>query len=161
VLFPGDKQEARFGHLLHQVLNNLTDSDEMHLGAKPKDVGTHSIRKGAITFCTGMAGGPSISCIYLRAGWSFGDTQDRYIVSTIGGDQFTGRVVCGLPNTTMEFRTLPPHFQDKMPAIPLATWKEILPNYEYYPVGFKQTLIYLLGSIVYHRKWLEDYLGPS
>lgn len=35
--------------------------------------------------------------VYLRAGWSLGNVQDRYIFAGPGGDQLVGRAVCGLP----------------------------------------------------------------
>ena len=52
--------------------------------------------------------------VYLRAGWSIGNTQDRYVFSGAGSEQIVGRAVCGLPIQSMDFAILPPHFQMKM-----------------------------------------------
>ena len=48
--------------------------------------------------------------VYLRAGWSLGNVQDRYIFAGSGGDQIVGRAISGLPLNDMRFATLPPHF---------------------------------------------------
>ena len=49
--------------------------------------------------------------VYLRAGWSLGNVQDRYIFAGPGGDQIVGRTVSGLPVTDRTFSILPPHFE--------------------------------------------------
>lgn len=66
------------------------------LGLKVEDFGTHSFRKGIATYAAGFIGGPSIIAIFLRAGWSLGQVHDRYLTYADGGDQFCGRVACGL-----------------------------------------------------------------
>ncbi|ETV66997.1 hypothetical protein H257_16688 [Aphanomyces astaci] len=44
-----------------------------------KDIGTHSIRKGAATFVSsGSTGGPSIISVCLRCGWFLGNVMERY-----------------------------------------------------------------------------------
>jgi hypothetical protein len=159
-LFPGEKQEARFSKLLRRVLQSLTETESSLLGAKVNEIGTHSTRKGASSYCSGMVGGPSMAQIYLRAGWSLGDVQDRYIFSGNGGDQFTGRVVCGLPNTDLAFRTLPPHFNREF-DIDESRWSEILPGYAEYPHAFKQVAVYLLASILYHEAWLRQNISSQ
>lgn len=156
-LFDGDDQERRFSKLLGKVLSELNENELNQLGAKAKDIGTHSARKGAPTFCSGMICGPSPVQIFLRAGWSLGGVQDRYLFSGSGGDQFTGRVVSGLPNTCSDFSTLPPHFITEV-NISLSEWEEILPSYSRFSPHFKQVIIYLLASLIYHEKWLRDNL---
>lgn len=48
--------------------------------------------------------------VYLRAGWSLDNVQDRYIFAGAGGDQIVGRAASGLPITDLRFAVLPPHF---------------------------------------------------
>ena len=78
---------------------------------KKKPHGTHSIRKGVAIFASsGSTGGPSIVSICLRCGWSLGNVMERYFRFENAGDQFTGRVVAGLPVNHSNFAILPPHF---------------------------------------------------
>ena len=51
--------------------------------------------------------------VYLRAGWSLGNVQDRYIFAGAGGDQIVGRAAAGLPITDMRFAVLAPHFSNE------------------------------------------------
>jgi len=57
-----------------------------------------------------MPGGPTAIAIYLRAGWSLGNVQQRYILAGDGGDQVCGRAATGLKITDPSFAALPPHF---------------------------------------------------
>ena len=117
------------------------------------DVGTHSFRKGVATFCSGFIGGPSVIAIFLRAGWSLGQVQDRYIQFCEGGDQLAGRIAAGLNyNTGADFAVLPPHFSGH--ALTPEEWLIILPYYESYPVNFQAVLPFLLASLVYHWDWI-------
>ena len=127
------------------------------MGAKIDQIGTHSARKGAPTYCLSMIGGPSAVQVFLRAGWSLGNVQDRYLFNGDGGDQLTGRTVCGLPNTDCTFSTLPPHFIDTF-EMTNKEWLQTLPIYNSYPNTFKQVVPYLLASIVYHEEWLRNNL---
>ena len=63
------------------------------MGYQLKDLGTHSIRKGAMTYCCGQPGGPPPAAIFLRAGWSMGKVRNVYICWEVGGDQFVDRVL--------------------------------------------------------------------
>ena len=56
----------------------------------------------------------SAVAVYLRAGWSIGNTQDRYIFSGAGSDQIVGRAVCGLPIQSMDLQFCHLIFQMKM-----------------------------------------------
>ena len=66
-------------------------------------------RKGPSTFLLTLSNCLNAANIYLRAGWSTGNVQDRYIFSDVGGDQIVGRAVAGLP---VNSQVLPPHFTD-------------------------------------------------
>ena len=103
-----------------------------------------------------MVNGPSALQIYLRAGWTVGAVQDRYLFAGEGGDQLTGRALSGLPFNDSTFATLPPHFDpDKLQLI---RWSAVLPLYEQLPETFKRTLPFLLAAICYHEQWLRATL---
>lgn len=126
------------------------------LGYAIGDFGTHSFRKGIATFCSGLIGGPSVIAIFIRAGWSLGQVQDRYISAAEGGDQLCGRVACGLDfNGGSTFSVLPPHF-DRMDILTAEEWAEIVPMYAEYPVGFQACLPFLLASLVFHWDWINE-----
>ena len=98
-------------------------------------------------------GGPAAINIWLRAGWSLGSVQSRYIFEGAGGDQFVGIAATGLSTCDPDFAILPPHFNTtKGPVISVQEWKDILPGYEtYYPLTFLVALPHLLASLVYHQ----------
>ena len=49
------------------------------LGIRIGEIETHSFRKGIATSLANCPGGPSAISIWLRAGWSLGNVQSRYI----------------------------------------------------------------------------------
>jgi hypothetical protein len=156
-LFEGKKQRDRYCRILRVVLKELSNDEVNEVGVKVNKLGTHSIRKGSTSYCSGMVAGPSPVQIYLRAGWSIGNVQDRYLFNGTGGDQYTGRVISGLPNTTTDFIALPPHFsQDSDKTFSKEFWTAILPEYSKFPTAFREVCIYLLASIVFHYTWLKE-----
>ena len=156
--------EDRFGGWLRTIClvpRNLTMLVE--LGVDVSDVGTHSFRKGVAEFLSGMVGGASPISIYLRAGWSLGPVQSRYILEAHGGDQLCGRAATGLDITNNDFASLPPHFNNQNGTIlTVAEWDDILPGYStFYPALFRPVISYLLASVVYHRSWLLSTLSET
>lgn len=140
-----------FSKWLQNALDNI-----QNLGNEAKDYGTHSFRKGIATYCSGFIGGPSVIAIFLRAGWSLGQVQDRYITYSDGGDQFCGRISAGLNyNGGSQFAVLPPHFNITNNNVVLTReeWLLICPRYEQYPITFQSCIPYLLASLVYHHDW--------
>ena len=70
----------------------------------PEDFGTHSIRKGAVTFfATGCTTRTPIESICLRANWSMPGAMNCYIKYESAGDQFTGKCVSGRSSMSTEF----------------------------------------------------------
>jgi hypothetical protein len=125
--------EARFSKWLLNTCENISDS-LLTFGLELIDLGTHSFRKGAASFLSSMPGGASIIAIYLRAGWSLGPVQSRYILECDGGDQLCGRAATGLSITDANFAALPPHFLSEV----IIDWDIIIPNYSnIYPENFK------------------------
>jgi hypothetical protein len=155
-IFDGAHSEQRFSEVLSRAIASLPVSDLPRLGGDKKQLGTHSVRKGAASYCTGMINGPSTVQVFLRAGWSLGNVQDRYLFAGAGGDQVTGRVLSGLPFNDCSFSSLPPHFgKDGLDHI---QWASILPLYERVPETFKRALPSLLASICHHEPWLRSTL---
>ena len=112
-LFDGSDSEGRFSKLLNKILESIAkESPNTDLGAEITDLGTHSNRKGAATYLLGIFMLSAVN-VYLRAGWSLGNVQDRYIFAGSGGDQIVGRAISGLPLTDMRFATLPPYFSNE------------------------------------------------
>jgi hypothetical protein len=130
-IFDGAHSEARFSDVLGRTIGSLPVIDLPRLGGEKKQLGTHSVRKGAASYCAGMINGPSTVQVFLRAGWSLGNVQDRYLFAGAGGDQLTGRVLTGLPFTEATFATLPPHFSTAGQA--LVPWQTVLPLYSRVP----------------------------
>ena len=126
--------------------------------------GTHSLRKGAISLVSSTLHGPNSASIHLRAGWSLGSVQDRYIFCDPGADQFCGRCLNALSLDDTTFAVLPPHF---LPAQPLfvgdetAGWKSILPGYERLPPCFQSAARFMLASLVFHQDWLRASLPAA
>ena len=72
-------QSLEFGKVLARALGEEDISALLaELTLKRSDLGTHSIRKGALTFaCSGSTEAPSLSAVCLRAGWTMGSVQDK------------------------------------------------------------------------------------
>lgn len=127
-----------------------------NLGYSIGDFGTHSCRKGIASYCAGFIGGPSVISIFLRAGWSLGQVQDRYISNSEGGDHLTGRVACGLNfNDGEQFSVLPPTFK-KSSVLSKDDWVNVIPCYTDFPIAFQACLPHLLASLVYHWDWINE-----
>ena len=77
-LFEGNHSEKRFSDSLKSLLKGLTEAEVLTLGSKISDIGTHSIRKGAASYCMGIEG-PNPVMVHLRAGWSLGNVANRYL----------------------------------------------------------------------------------
>ena len=80
MLFPGPKQEERFGAILLCVLEKHKD-ELLELGYEPNDIGVHSIRKGAGTYASsGTTAAPSSVSVNNRGGWTLGGVRDVYML---------------------------------------------------------------------------------
>jgi hypothetical protein len=157
-LFPGDDQYQRFSKMLGRIL--LEHEDEVkEMGYEVNDIGTHSIRKGAISLMASLPGGPTAASVCIRAGWTMGRVRDIYLRYVAAGDEFCGRCLALLPVLRMEFGSSPPHF--------LPAWEQwgaqkrvhqfgtvaSLPNYE------RMTTM-CLASLIYHGEYIKE-LHPN
>jgi hypothetical protein len=157
-LFPGLVQNKRVSNMLRDLLTSLDNSILSLICGKPSDIGTHSFRKGSITYCLGFSGLYHVTDAYLRAGWSLGNVKERYIHQTPGGDQILGRVLSGLVSTQASFQTLPPHFHpEDVNAMTSEDWEAVYPDFKSSPHAFKSVVPLLLASLYYH----EDYLRKN
>jgi len=154
------KQEARFAEALASAVR--TGEGKSQLAAhslKPDDIGTHSLRKGSSTHTTsGSTVGPNIIAVCQRAGWAYGDVLSRYLRYEGAGDQYVGRVVCGLPVDSASFATLPPHFDAAL--VPVADVLRFFPSMVSEEGGYNlnEVLRFTLASVILHRQFLSDSL---
>ena len=80
------------------------------MGVDKNEIGTHSIRKGAVSYLASLPGGPPAASVCIRAGWTMGKVRDIYMRYVASGDEFVGRCLAMLPVLRMEFGSSPPHF---------------------------------------------------
>ena len=93
--------------------------------------------------------------IFLRAGWSLGQVQDRYITHCDGGDHLCGRIAAGLNfNQGSQFAVLGARFEN-CNVLSHTEWLQIAPDYDKYPTEFQACLPYFLASIVWHYDWIN------
>jgi hypothetical protein len=108
----GESGQSRFSEWLGKIAQTCQEAI-VAMGLILTDIGTHSFRKGVATALSSYPGGPSAISIWLRAGWSLGAVQSRYIFEGAGGDQFVGRAATGLDINCIDFAILPPHFNNR------------------------------------------------
>lgn len=152
----GRNSEDRFTKILQKILSFFGEQ----LSTDKKDIGTHSTRKGVVSYVLSLCGIVAVQ-VYLRAGWSLGNVQDRYIVAGAGGDEVVGRAACGLSITTKAFSVLPPHFPPEIELMLNSIgWSNILTRYDNYPECFQRVVPYLFASLIFHIDFLRCTL-PS
>jgi hypothetical protein len=80
-------------------------------GLDPKYFGTHSMRKGAVSFvASGITSSPPIASICIRANWKMPGVMNRYIKYESAGDQYVGRCVSGRNRLNKRFAESLPYF---------------------------------------------------
>ena len=159
---------TRFSQILHRILKGpLIDTDGVETsceayGRAPEEVGTHSLRKGAVTYVSGgCTGGPSAIATILRAGWTLNGVEGRYFRYEAAGDQFTGRTVTGLPLASSGFGVLPSHFiglgiEEKESIIDAA-----LPGIDRVCSSVEPVVLLCIASLAYHREFLRAVLSSE
>lgn len=155
-LFSGDYDRFR------KILKNFYQTEEVKVvlskfGLSPDDLGTHSCRKGACTYCTsGTTGGPGTAPVHLRAGWVMPSVHGTYMKYEAAADQFVGRTVCGLPSSSPDFAILPPFFIRESENITQGI-RQVFPTI---PASMALIGRFCLASLVHHHQWLRDNLHP-
>ena len=66
------------------MLNKIDDNMRGAIGNDMTDFGTHSVRKGGITYVMFFVGLYAVIDIFARIGWSIGGTERRYIFQSPG-----------------------------------------------------------------------------
>ena len=152
-LFPGSKQRGRFNRLFHDLLVKNKDVFLSH-GVDPSLLGTHSIRKGAATYCcAGVVPGPPVVSVCLRAGWTLGRVKERYLKYELAGDEVVGRTLTGIPPQSPEFGISPAHFTEHTNRIFLQDCLNfIFPKQGTNTPLFKQ----LIASYIYHESFTTE-----
>ena len=85
-VFPGEYSHKRFEQHFKRIME-LNDNDYLTINVVASDMGTHSIRKGAATYCcAGVHPGPPVISVCLRAGWTIGRVKERYLKYENAGD---------------------------------------------------------------------------
>jgi hypothetical protein len=158
-LFPGGKQYDRYHKALKRLLEDPVVKAELKgRGIDPSQIGTHSVRKGAATYCaSGLTAGPSMAAIQLRAGWTLEGVQNRYIRYEGAGDQVVGRTVSGLPYTTVDFAILPPFFRVSGDLLKTAI-DECFPRA---PETLHGVLKFCVASVLHHTDFLRATLPAN
>ena len=87
--------------LSHLIRDHKAEVSE--LGANPKMIGIHSIRKGAVTYILSLPGGPSILSVCIHAGLTMGTVKNVYMQYLSSADQFVGCCLAMLRLLQMEF----------------------------------------------------------
>ena len=152
MLFPGPDQYQRFSCMLSRVINE--HSEEVHaLGFNPSEIGTHSIRKGAISYLSSLPGGPPIASVCIRAGWTMGNVKYICLRYVSSGDQFVGWCLSLLPLLQAEFGSSQAYFPPAwMP------WAEQYRSVQFPVVATVEHLQWLttmcLASLVHHRQFI-------
>mmetsp|Transcript_13416 Transcript_13416/g.25176 ORF Transcript_13416/g.25176 Transcript_13416/m.25176 type:complete len:440 (-) Transcript_13416:928-2247(-) len=159
-LFPAEHQYARYARILNKVIESNRE-EFARIGVLPGTIGTHSARKGAATYAaSGCTVSPSMSAICNRAGWKMGGSRDKYVKYEAAGDQFLGRVLCGLNPLLQEFALSPPFFN--MEAEELNEVERLL--MAFVPGGTDvsavmfEVLRMCFACVVYHHNFLAENL---
>jgi hypothetical protein len=159
LLFDGSNQYERFRKNLQGLVKKHQD-EISQMGIDYKEIGVHSIRKGAATYaCNGSTCGPSIGALCNRAGWTMGTVKDTYLRYEAAQDQFVGRVVAGLDVNSHKFSVSPPFFLSTETdfALVKADIGDLFP----FPVmtNYMQLLTFCLASLIHSKNMLMECLG--
>ena len=112
-LFPGAYQYELFMDCIHRIIAKYR-REFFAVGISAGDLGSHSVRKGAASHaCAGSAVSPPMVSVCLRTMWSMRHVKERYLQYEKVGDQYLGRVVCGLDVNNVSFAVSPPFFDAK------------------------------------------------
>ena len=130
------------------------------LGVVVGDIGSHSARKGAATFCTsGSTYCPNCYAVQIRGGWSMYGVTGTYHTWEAAGDQYVGRVLAGLNINSHTFAVQAPHFRDRAKNMGLIQEgiELVYPgepengNSDWFNIAE-----HLLASLVYHHDYIVD-----
>ena len=157
-LFPGDNQYKRFSKYLEKLCIKHEKEILSEFGIKIEDIGVHSLRKGAASFVSsGSTCAPPQVATNIRARWSMGIIQDTYLRYEAAGDQYVGRVVCGLPLSSPKFAVLPCQVDCSVEE----SNKMVEAVFPSIPGKLHCMARFFAASILYHSKFLTNYLPKT
>jgi hypothetical protein len=166
-LFPGGNQYDRFIECLHRIVGKYPQVF-LGLGISPGDLGSHSARKGASSHaCSGSTVSPPMVSICLRAMWSMGHVKERYLQYEKAGDQYLGRVVCGLDVNDVTFAVSPPFFEfddtrqeggDVRTSRVYSLLKDYMVQGDTVPASVHHIFYFCFASICFHFDFLKQVL---
>jgi len=147
--------------------NSSTETLPTNMGVNPDEIGVHSIRKGAATYCTsGTTAGVNFVAVCVRAGWSMG-FKDTYLQYSEAGDQLCGRTVAGLDVNSHLFAISPPFFCVETTNKNTENEEGNVVSDEEVDEGIEMVFgnvrpdrrllcRFLTASLLYHRNWLRE-----
>ena len=159
-LFHGSAQYDRFRTILNNIVQEHRD-EILRMGIHPDDIGVHSIRKGAATYCSsGTTFGVSFAAVCVRAGWSMGGVKDRYIKYAEAGDRVCGRTVSGLDVNSHQFSISPPllDVEEQEETKVDEAQRQLFGTT---PAKWGLLIRFLLASLLFHREWMRTNIGPD
>jgi hypothetical protein len=160
LLFESADPKNRYGKLLQQLLweDCVVREEATKNGWTKGDIGLHSFRKGASTYCcNGGPACPPIAATILRAGWKFDGVQGRYIRFESAGDCYLGRFVAGLPQGHPLFASSPPYFMPGSADEEQLVDSCVRDTFPSAPHRLFKVLRFCLASIVYHQAWIRTH----
>ena len=151
-LFLGGTPAQTFNKALSQAMRHPEMVSKLLLhGLVPDDIGSHSIRKGAATFlANGSTSAPSYSSICIRLSWALG-VQGRYLHYNYAADAYCGRILAGLPQSSVLFSTLSPHSST---PFDFQLTKHIFPSTSNI-VSLERVRQFMTASILHHAQGLD------
>jgi hypothetical protein len=131
---------------------------EFEFGANIDDLGTHSHRKGSVSFLLSIIDGPNPCAVYIRANWSLGNTQDRYIMGGAGEDELIGRLLSFLNLYDKSFASLPPHFdKEGMKKLREIGYDNLVTGFSNYSPGYRRCIPYFIALVLYQLPTLKEW----
>ena len=163
-LFSGNHQYRWYTQVLKKAVS-IDEENFRRVGVENETFGSHSLCKGSSTFAgSGSTMAPSMASICNRAGWKMGGTRDKYIKFENAGDQYLGRILCGLDPLSPSFASSPPFFdaqsnEDKKKVDDFI--KSRLENAANISDGLFAVVRYCFASLCYHYQFLTNILQPT
>jgi hypothetical protein len=159
----GGHQSARFSDIFSGFLKDKEIIAELRKrGYDAADFGSHSLRKGGSSFAAGgTTDAPAQMCIILRAGWTLSKVEKAYFRFERAGDQYLGRILCGLPIHAGEFATLPPTFRTETKEDGDLVNELLKSCFMHFPERMQGVLSCVLASVIYHADWIRDHVPPG
>jgi hypothetical protein len=171
-LFEGSNQYQHYCNILRRIVQDPRHRQSfIDRGLNPNYFGTHSMRKGAVTYIAcDITSSPPISSIVIRANWTFPGVLTRYIKHESAGDQYVGRCVSGRSRLNKRFAESIPYFdfleydalEKEVKMRQLDAWiKSRMPE-----AGALNDAVFFLfksclASLIFHREWILQNLHAT